>query len=251
MIGYAHVRELEFEVRAVEGKLDEVLAMHAFASAYTSQVINLHVHNRFPMRFGGRRLGRLSQVSLPYTAMGVLLGLPQAVNMARMQLAAYRRGDYLSPGVYPIYEFVLSLLRDYLDEPPLGRDDAVRVDETILLNLLERWRNPDPQELVAVLLDACDFHTQRCKTGKGTQYYEFESLHWTRTPFEILLVMKLRQKLGLQNPDLDHPLMNTALGVLPNEVPFAPDDLIARVRARMMQDGYDEQAIFRAVLADA
>ena len=55
---------------------------------------------------------------------------------------------------------------------------------------------------------------------KGTQYYEFESLHWTRTPFEILLVMKLRQKLGLQNPDLDHPLLGERLDVHAGEPAF-------------------------------
>lgn len=118
----------------------------------------------------------------------------------------------------------------------------------MLLELLHRWRSPDPHELADVLLASCDFHTHRCRARSGKLTYEFESHGWNRTPFEILLVLKLRQKLGLENPELDHPLMNTAIGRLPREIPYEPDGLISRVHARMMQDGFDEQAIYREVV---
>jgi hypothetical protein len=90
-------------------------------------------------------------------------------------------------------------------------------------------------------LAACDEHTWRFVD-------EFNS--WSRLPVEILLLFKLRQKLGLSNPALDHPLMNTPLGSLPDEVPYAPDDLIARVLARMSRDHYDEESICRAICHD-
>lgn len=93
LIGYAFARQLEFEVQAVdEGRCDEALAMHAFASAYISQLIELHIHNRFPLRFGGRRRAGMYPAALPFTVLGLLMGATQAVDLARMQLAAYRRG---------------------------------------------------------------------------------------------------------------------------------------------------------------
>jgi hypothetical protein len=64
-----------------------------------------------------------------------------------------------------------------------------------------------------------------------------------RVPIEILLVFKLRSLIGLQNPHLEHPIMDTAFGILPPEIGFQPDLLTARVRARMSQDGYDEAEI--------
>ena len=73
--------------------------------------------------------------------------------------------------------------------------------------------------------------------------------NWARTPIEILLLFKLRQLIGLQNPVLDHPLMNSPLGVLPSEVVFEPDDIIRRVRDRMREDGYDEMEIYTKFMA--
>ena len=100
-----------------------------------------------------------------------------------------------------------------------------------------------PRRAKNIALAACDFHTHRFKIGKGKDFYEFENGDWTRTPFEILLVFKLRQKLGLKNPKLDHPLMNTALGELPPEVPFEPMIGYAGA-ARMVREGYDEDTIY-------
>jgi len=62
-------------------------------------------------------------------------------------------------------------------------------------------------------------------------------------PIEILLLFKLRQFLGLQNPALEHPIMNPPFDILPANVAFEPDDLIRRVRERMIQDGYDEAQV--------
>ena len=59
----------------------------------------------------------------------------------------------------------------------------------------------------------------------------------------MLRVFKFRQLLGLENPKIDHPLMTSPLGKHPDEVGFMPDELIARVRSRMAQEGYDEQGL--------
>ena len=161
-----------------------------------------------------------------FTALGVIIGCePQAHRLARMQLAAFRRDYFADKCHYPIFNFVLRVMADYLNEPQLVLEgDAL--DEPILNALFDVWRHPDPAALEYIALAACDFHTHRIKAGKGKNFHEFENGDWTRTPFEILLVFKLRQKLRLRNPKLDHPLMNTALGQLPTEVPFEPDELV-------------------------
>lgn len=137
-------------------------------------------------------------------------------------------------------------MADYLGEPDIVLTGD-SLNDPIFQALFDLWREPDPAALVQVGLAACDFHTQRCRTNKGgrhPQWYEFDNRQWTRTPIELLLAFRLRQRLGLANPTLDHPLMNSLLGVLPPERRFEPDDLIRRVRARLVSDGYDEEEIF-------
>ncbi len=247
---YADMRFFEFEMHGMQGTpFDVALARRAFAPAYTHEMIDLQLHNKFPIRFPGRILQMMSYTTLPFTALGVVIGCKEeAFRLARMQLLAYRKGYYLTKHHYPIFQFIFRILADYLNEPPHVLEGE-SLKDPIFNALFALWREPDADALVPVCLAACDFHTHRCKPGDKTHFYEFENGLWTRTPIEILLLFKLRQLLGLQNPQLDHPLMNTPLGVLPEETAFEPDDLIKQVRARMMQDGYDEQQIYEAFMA--
>lgn len=247
---YEGMRFFECEMHGMEGVLfDVVSAQRAFTSAYTAEMIILQRHNKFPTRFPGRILQMMYYSVLPFTALGVVIGCKEeAFRLARMQLLAYKKGYYLDKRDYPIYQFIFRILADYLNEPPHVLEGEALADP-IFNALFALWREPDADALVPVYLAACDFHTHRCKPGDKMHFYEFENGLWERTPIEILLLFKLRQLIGLQNPQLDHPLMNTPLGVLPEEVAFEPDDLIKRVRARMMQDGYDEQEIYEAFMA--
>lgn len=237
----------ELEKRGMGGVFDARIAAHAFAASYTGQMIELDRHEKFPQRFSGRTLQMMLMRETVFAALGVIIGSDkEAFRLARMQLAAFRKGYFGDKRYYPIFNFVLRVLADYLGEQPLVLEGEA-LTEPIFNALFDVWRHPDPEAFTHIALAACDFHTHRCKTGNARHFYEFEERQWTRTPFEILLIFKLRQKLGLQNPRLDHPLMTTALGVLPPEVPFEPDELVARVRARMVREGYDEDAIYQAV----
>ena len=63
-----------------------------------------------------------------------------------MQLAAFRKGYFGDKCYYPIFNFVLRVLADYLNEPPLILEgDAL--NEPILNALFEMWRHPDPDAL--------------------------------------------------------------------------------------------------------
>lgn len=77
--------------------------------------------------------------------------------------------------------------------------------------------------------------------------HNFDFFLYARTPLEILLICKLREELGLPNPKLDHPLMNTPLGQLPKEVPFAMDEVITAVMKRARAEGFDEKKVLSEI----
>jgi hypothetical protein len=161
----------------------------------------------------------------------------EALQLARAQAAAYRKGWYENATAdSPAFIFMLRLLAAHLGEPAIRPKRPAA--HPIFTALFDLRRAPVAEKLQQACLAACDLHTHRCKEGG-----EFDNGSWTQTPIEILLLFKLRQLAGLQNPQLDHPLMNTPLGQLPEEVTFAPDDLVMRVRARMKKNAYDEETI--------
>ena len=251
---YAQMRLSELEIDGVAGaSLNSSLALRAFAAIYTLQMIEQLTHHLNQIRYLNNFSPKLSLDYAPYTALGVVIGCEkQAFDLARLQLSSYRKRLYEDAAYqyYPAYHFVLRILADFLKERPHVLS-AEALFDPIYRTMFDLWRNPDANALVAVCLAACDYHLQPRIVGRQKEFHDFlgDWASWNRTPIEILLMFKLRQLLGLSNPDIDHPLMNTPLGVLPEEIPFddlakGPDDLIYRVRQRLIQDGYDEQQIF-------
>ncbi|NHZ95388.1 hypothetical protein [Massilia sp. CCM 8734] len=246
---YISVKIGVFDIASIEGNAwDSATGVHVFSAAYTEQFISMSWHAQFPQRYIGRTLQRLHAEAVMYTALGLVLGCrEQALTLARMQLVAHRRGYFQDGYDYPVFLFMFRLLADYLQEPtPLGNKQGW--SEPIVNALFDAWRTPDPASLVDLCIAVCDIHTMRSLPyGRGEFLREFCDMQ--RVPIEILLMFKLRQMLGLDNPVIDHPLMATALGALPQEVAFVPDELIARVRARMVSEGFDEAAIV-ALMSD-
>lgn len=241
---YATFLLINFEKNALEHKYDVSFAQHTFACAYHWQLVDYYSNYMGSILHKKESALRLNYTSLPYIALGVVIGCKEeAFRLARLILHAYRHALDDQKRFYPIFQFMLRILADYLNEPPhviMGE----ALNEPIFNALFSLWREPDIEILASVCLAACDFHTHRCKPGSGKSFYEFEVVGWNWMPIEILLLFKLRQLLGLQNPVLNHPLMDTPLGVLPPEVAFEPDDLTRRVYERMRQDGYDDMEMY-------
>src|SRR5271165_4197481 len=216
---YGSYRMLELQERsALSLGWDIDLAARSFASIYTSEMIELLTHFLFPRRFPGRILDMMGMRMLPNTALGLIFGATdQALRLARLQASAYRKGYYFAKPFYPIFTFILRVLVDYLGDAPLPIEGE-SAKEPIFNALFDLWREPDPTALTEVCLAACDFHTHRCRTGKRDAFHEFDNGGWMLIPIEILLLFKLRQRIGLENPQLDHPLMGGAFGTLPPEV---------------------------------
>ena len=73
----------------------------------------------------------------------------------------------------------------------------------------------EPDELRTLLVTACDFHLSRSKEDDDDETYEFAFPPYAIYPVEILFVFRIRQILGLTNPQVDHPLLNSPVGKLP------------------------------------
>lgn len=240
--GYAMARQFEFEISWINGEKNSDLASCGFAAAYLSQMIQLDNERLFPLRFDGRRLKALSLRSIPYVALGVVLGCePQARILAQGQLGAYRSGYFRDAAYYPIFIFILRLLADFFEGADIGVDGEAS-KEPVLLNLFKAWRAVDAEEIAPLCLAALDLHTHRCKQGNAKSFYEFEQGDWIRIPIEIWLLFRLRDLISLKNPSLDHPLMAGGR-ILDAESIFKADPLISAVYARMKRDGFDEGVI--------
>jgi predicted DNA-binding WGR domain protein len=125
--------------------------------------------------------------------------------------------------------FVLRLIADWQGWPVGPKVPTCSVDEPVFQALLAQWRTPDVDVLAPLLLAACDRHTHQARYDSGSKCYDLSEDDWWYDPFEIHSVLRLRLRLGLSNPVLDHPLLSTPLGVLPPETPPYCDGLLAAV----------------------
>jgi hypothetical protein len=234
LASFANASATAFEAKGIDGGVFDVALAHAaFAACYTSEFMYLLLHQRFGARFGGRTLQSMQPYCIYFTALGLITGAgTQAEVLARLQLTAARKTYYLALSETPAAALILALFADYLGEQAPanpGRDPSAST-------LLAIWRTADPAAILPACLAVCD-----------TRTWTEPLYQWGRTPIEILLVFKLRERLGLSNPRVDHPMLASALGVLPTEEPFAAPGVINRVRERLATQGYDESAIFSEI----
>lgn len=247
---YRNYRQLNFELNTLhDGVWDRDSAYAAAHAQKLASLIQFHIAGNFPARYPGRTLKRLWPDQVADAALALIIGAEdEGFDLARLHLTAYRQGWVHSTDFFALYIFMFRLLADHLGQPPLELSGEPS-REPLTNALFDHWRTPDPAVLAPLCLAVCDFHTHRCKPDEGDVFHEFTEGSWVLCPIEILLLFKLRELNGLTNPELDHPLMNSALGRLPTTGSWTPDPLLARVERRLIADGFDEQSI-RNLAAD-
>ena len=68
-------------------------------------------------------------------------------------------------------------------------------------------------------------------------------------PVEVLMLFRLREQIGLANPDVDHPIMKFPWSRLWPVQPAQPDELLAGVYRRLKQDeGISLDSLYRQFL---
>lgn len=134
---------------------------------------------------------------------------------------------------YRAHHFIIAMFADWQGLQTASRNAACDVPEYACL--LEHWRTPVSRELVPALLAACDRHTQQSRSSDKFGY-DFDSNSMRHFPYEILMLFRLREYEGLENPILDHPLMEPPFDRCPDPVPAYTDELIERTYARLRED---------------
>ena len=134
--------------------------------------------------------------------------------------------------------FILRLIGDWQDWPERVWPSWA-MDEPIFNALVEHWRTPNPDDIAPLLLAACDRHTYQSKAQSSTAQWDISNSDAWYDPYEILTIFKLRELHGLDNPVLDHLLMNTPLGKLSEAVPPYTDELLEGVLAEAMKEYTD------------
>ncbi len=242
--------ELGMIVDGMHNATEAATALHAM---YLSQLKMVHLHFLRDKPSKEPR-GHVTARFISFAAFGIATGQTvQSLRLARVQLQAARMGFH-SPSFYGCFTSLTHrLFADFLGEPsvhiegdPEYLDKSEVRGDPIVNGLLAVWRDPDPSVLLQHCLAVSDLHTHHAHEVGDSWWREYSS-YWSRTPITVLLVLKLRELLGLQNPHIDHPMMDDMRPLLASRLaPAEPDDLIKAVRAQMEKDGFDE----RAVLAD-
>lgn len=130
--------------------------------------------------------------------------------------------------------FLLRLVSNWQGWPERNTP-ACAYDEPLFNALIEHWRTDDLELIQHLLLCACDRHTHQSRVdsySRGEMLFDFSWPYFDYNPVEILSVLRLRQTLGLPNPELDHPIMNTPLGKLMEPSEPYTDELLEGVIAR-------------------
>ncbi|MDQ8028119.1 MAG: hypothetical protein REJ23_05295 [Brevundimonas sp.] len=244
---YANAKLRDFETNSLANNAWDISSAQAAVEAERLRtLIRVHIATLFPQRYGGRQLRTLWPSDTAVAALGIVLRPGEdSFDAARLHLTAYRRGWTHSTEYFPLYIFMLRILADHLGEPPLLlAGEPAR--EPYTNDLYDAWRTTDLETLTALCLAVCDFHTHRCTVAPASVvFHEFQQGKWTRCPIEILLLLKLRELTGLPNPELRHPLTDTALGRLPPPIPWTHDPLLEQVHARLRADGLDEANLIK------
>jgi hypothetical protein len=130
--------------------------------------------------------------------------------------------------------FVLSLFCQWksLLLPPVF---ILSMQKDFYQKILERWRSSNLSDLENYLVKACDFHITRSRENTNKETFEFSNPVYSIYPVEILTVLRLREELNLQLPEIDHPLMKTPLGKLYRKEKIPKDLILERLKTEIDQ----------------
>jgi hypothetical protein len=83
------------------------------------------------------------------------------------------------------------------------------------------WGNAT--KMADAIHSVCNYHVERIMTDG-----EFEQNPHDIFPSEILALYRMREKLGLETPWVNHPLLDTPFTQVPEKVTYEPDPLVVQ-----------------------
>lgn len=211
--------------------------------AETKSVLNFLVESEFPAKFG-RNLRGFSIDHASWIGLAAGVGAMEVVERwAPLVVQALQNGYVPETKYEGMNHFILRLWcaargRDY---PQTGYP-LYDVAEGVLA----KWDTPDTETLGQWLVQLCNLHT---KLTGSADFMDFAN-QFSHYPVEVMMLFRLREQRGLNNPLVDHPLMKFSWSrVWPVRV-AQPDDLLARVHRRLEQDeGITVEGLYRQFAA--
>ncbi|MCH4246678.1 MAG: hypothetical protein LKF82_02375 [Acinetobacter populi] len=131
--------------------------------------------------------------------------------------------------------FILRLFNSYISKTDENFPSCA-YDEPLFNAIIRYWDTTNIKLIEHLLLCLCDRHTHQCRPDTATKFYDFSWPGFEYLPIEVLMVLRLRSERGLENPILDHIIMNTPLGELyPKKEPYM-DDFLLGILKRVRQE---------------
>jgi hypothetical protein len=168
-------------------------------------------------------------LTLGWTNQAILFANEQLPRVAHGYFGYYKDNGALGR----MGKFIFRLFIDWQQLSVELTRDMADIDE--YQAVLDCWRDVTFERLTPALLNCCDWHLEQTHRNTDEATYEFNSITFAY-PIEILAVFRLRELIGLENPKLDHPLMNSPLGVLPSPQPWYTDELLENFEATLRKD---------------
>jgi hypothetical protein len=152
-----------------------------------------------------------------------LNGWTEADWMAR-RLEQSRKDDSLKPWTWEqaVPRLVIALHR-YLG----GNKNLSDLELGVYENIFGHW--DDQAGLKKALIQAADYHAENLEDKSDEDIAEFNAIPINIMPAELISIQRVREKLGLETPAIDHPLMKTPLANPPRDLNFKPDELLTKV----------------------
>jgi hypothetical protein len=255
---FGSLQQARWEAALVKRReVDSAAAANAFEAHWLEQHRALRMLHQRSLA-GPITQSMWSPVTICYAAFGLVATEQSeaARQLARLQIEGARRGWHGTIGKSgPSTRFMVHLFADTLgmarvevrgDLEDLQRDEVAC--DPFFDQLLVTWRDPDPARVGPLLVAACDAHTHHAFNGADGFRREYASLAFVRTPIAALLVLRLREELGLANPRIDHPMMQDMQPLLDarrQRVDPAPE--LQAVRRKLEADGLDPRAVREAL----
>ena len=123
--------------------------------------------------------------------------------------------------------YLIIALHRYLE----GRTDVGDLELGVYKSVFEHW--DDMEGLKKTLLDLADYHVDNIRGLTKTRVGEFSGPPVDIFPAEMVAIRRVRERLGLETPAIDHPLMQTPFADPPRDILSESDDLLDRALAKV------------------
>lgn len=227
-----------------QSKLDIENLMCAFTYNYILKAKEYFSLQRYPVRYSRERERAYTSHEVFCIVQGTLLGLASHTdNLFQMFSEGYKKGWHNRLHGRHM-DFIILLYERYKGGALAPLDCPFEYDE-----IIENWATTDLNKVTEYLTTLCDDQVVQAAAPPSKGYFEFDNREWDFIPASALLLLKLRELSGLDNPEFTHPgfgHLNPLLEI--EQQPFTLDPLLEKAVQKMKEQGFNEDEIFNRVI---